>query len=173
MHQYKVQLTFRQQWSDDRLKFDDLGGKLKQLSLRDPSTLWMPDTFFQNEIEGKTHNIMVPNVLVRIFPDGKILYSTRVSLTLSCPMSMKLFPMDRQSCQIRIASYGWTTEDLVFLWKDVDPVQIVRNLQLERFTLEKFYTDYCNSKTSTGFPFRGLHVLFREKQLWIHTIHAL
>jgi len=49
-----------------------------------------------------------------------------------------------------IFSDGWTTADLVFLWKDGDPVQVVKNLHLPRFTLEKFRTDYCNSKTNTG-----------------------
>lgn len=47
-------------------------------------------------------------------------------------------------------SDGWTTDDLVFLWKEGDPVQVVKNLHLPRFTLEKFLTDYCNSKTNTG-----------------------
>lgn len=45
---------------------------------------------------------------------------------------------------------GWTTDDLVFLWKEDDPVQVVKNLHLPRFTLEKFVTNYCNSKTNTG-----------------------
>lgn len=48
------------------------------------------------------------------------------------------------------SSDGWTTDDLVFLWKEGDPVQVVKNLHLPRFTLEKFLTDYCNSKTNTG-----------------------
>lgn len=39
---------------------------------------------------------------------------------------------------------------MVFLWKEGDPVQVVKNLHLPRFTLEKFLTDYCNSKTNTG-----------------------
>lgn len=47
-------------------------------------------------------------------------------------------------------SDGWTTADLVFIWKEGDPVQVVKNLHLPRFTLEKFLTDYCNSKTNTG-----------------------
>ncbi|KAK0181589.1 hypothetical protein PV327_003861 [Microctonus hyperodae] len=46
--------------------------------------------------------------------------------------------------------HGWTTDDLVFEWKEGDPVQVVKNLHLPRFTLEKFETDYCNSKTNTG-----------------------
>jgi glutamate receptor, anionic len=47
-------------------------------------------------------------------------------------------------------SDGWTTDDLVFLWRAGDPVQVAKNLQLPRFSLQKFKTDSCNSKTNTG-----------------------
>ncbi|XP_022914865.1 glutamate-gated chloride channel isoform X2 [Onthophagus taurus] len=148
--EYSVQLTFREQWLDERLKFNDFGGKLKYLTLTESNRVWMPDLFFANEKEGHTHNIIMPNVYIRIFPYGSVLYSIRISLTLSCPMNLKLYPLDRQTCSLRMASYGWTTNDLVFLWKEGDPVQVVKNLHLPRFTLEKFLTDYCNSKTNTG-----------------------
>lgn len=148
--EYSVQLTFREQWLDERLKFDDFGGRLKYLTLTDASRVWMPDLFFSNEKEGHFHNIIMPNVYIRIFPNGDVLYSIRISLTLACPMNLKLYPLDRQTCSLRMASYGWTTDDLVFLWKEGDPVQVVKNLHLPRFTLEKFLTDYCNSKTNTG-----------------------
>ncbi|XP_078035607.1 glycine receptor alpha 1 isoform X3 [Augochlora pura] len=148
--EYSVQLTFREQWMDDRLQFDDAEGRLKYLTLTDASRVWMPDLFFSNEKEGHFHNIIMPNVYIRIFPHGSVLYSIRISLTLSCPMNLKLYPLDRQVCSLRMASYGWTTDDLVFLWKEGDPVQVVKNLHLPRFTLEKFLTDYCNSKTNTG-----------------------
>ncbi|XP_015512330.1 glycine receptor alpha 1 isoform X2 [Neodiprion pinetum] len=148
--EYSVQLTFREQWLDERLKFNDFGGRLKYLTLTEANRVWMPDLFFSNEKEGHFHNIIMPNVYIRIFPYGSVLYSIRISLTLSCPMDLKLYPLDRQICSLRMASYGWTTDDLVFLWKDGDPVQVVKNLHLPRFTLEKFLTDYCNSKTNTG-----------------------
>ncbi|XP_059477829.1 glutamate-gated chloride channel isoform X6 [Neocloeon triangulifer] len=148
--EYSVQLTFREQWLDERLKFNDFGGKIKYLTLTEANRVWMPDLFFSNEKEGHFHNIIMPNVYIRIFPYGSVLYSIRISLTLSCPMNLKLYPLDRQICSLRMASYGWTTDDLVFLWKDGDPVQVVKNLHLPRFTLEKFLTDYCNSKTNTG-----------------------
>ncbi|XP_049786000.1 glutamate-gated chloride channel-like [Schistocerca cancellata] len=148
--EYDAQLTFREQWLDDRLKFDDYGGKIKYLTLTDPSRIWMPDLFFSNEKKAHFHDVVMPNVYVRIFPLGSVLYSTRISMTLSCPMDLRLYPHDRQVCSIRMASYGWTTDDLVFMWKDGDPVQVVRNLRLPRFTLEKFLTDYCHARTNTG-----------------------
>ncbi|XP_042229949.1 glutamate-gated chloride channel-like isoform X1 [Homarus americanus] len=148
--EYSIQITFREQWVDHRLTFDDMGGRIQYLTLTETDMVWMPDLFFKNEKEGHFHKIILPNLYIRIYPNGGVLYSIRISLTLSCPMNLKLFPLDRQQCQLLMASYGWTTEDLVFLWKDVDPVQVTKNLHLPRFTLEKFITDYCNSKTNTG-----------------------
>jgi hypothetical protein len=47
-------------------------------------------------------------------------------------------------------SDGWATDDLVYKWKDVDPVQIVPGLHLPRFTLEQYKSAYCNVITNTG-----------------------
>lgn len=55
-------------------------GRLKYLTLTDPTKVWMPDTFFRNEKEARKHEIIVPNVYVRIFPDGEILYSIRYDI---------------------------------------------------------------------------------------------
>ena len=106
---------------------------------------------------------------------------SRISLTLACPMNLKLYPMDRQTCSIRMASckyYDWcsifiilcilltfvwvsqmycsniadgyTTDDILYLWKDTDPVQIAQNLSLPRFSIENYASSYCNVKTNTG-----------------------
>ncbi|GAB6022237.1 hypothetical protein CHUAL_006368 [Chamberlinius hualienensis] len=125
-------------------------GKIKVIVLTDQGRIWKPDLFFANEKDGKFHEIIMPNVLLRIHPNGNVLYSIRISLRLSCPMNLKLFPLDRQKCSLTMPSYGYTTEDLVFLWKEGDPVQVTKNLHLPRFTLEKFFTGYCTSKTNTG-----------------------
>ncbi|VDP42591.1 unnamed protein product [Soboliphyme baturini] len=39
--------------------------------------IWMPDTFFQNEKEARKHMIDKPNIMIRIYADGNILYSVR------------------------------------------------------------------------------------------------
>ena len=75
--EFSVQITFRQQWNDNRLAFNDIGGKIKYLTMTERNRVWMPDTFFRNEKEGKFHNILVHNVYMRIFPDGGVLYSIR------------------------------------------------------------------------------------------------
>ena len=95
--------------------------------MTDAKKVWMPDTFFRNEKQGQFHNIIQPNLYIRVFPNGDILYSIRykksfkkvpfrkyfmrfffslfrVSLTLSCPMTLELFPLDTQVCFLRVAS---------------------------------------------------------------------
>ena len=51
--------------------------KIKYLTMTDAKKVWMPDTFFRNEKEGRFHDILVPNVYIRIFPNGDVLYSIR------------------------------------------------------------------------------------------------
>ena len=48
--------------------------------------VWMPDTFFRNEKEGKFHDIIQPNLYVRVFPNGDVLYSIRCQLSILAPM---------------------------------------------------------------------------------------
>ncbi|KAL1435636.1 hypothetical protein MTO96_001507 [Rhipicephalus appendiculatus] len=86
--EYTVQMTFREQWRDERLQYDDLGGQVRYLTLTEPDKLWKPDLFFSNEKEGHFHNIIMPNVLLRIHPNGDVLFSIRqasfVSSSIKC-----------------------------------------------------------------------------------------
>ena len=45
---------------------------------------------------------------------------------------------------------GYTTDDILYLWKPTDPVQIAQNLSLPRFSIENYASSYCNVKTNTG-----------------------
>ena len=72
-----MQITFRQQWNDNRLAFNDMDGRIKYLTMTDSRKVWMPDTFFRNEKHGQFHRIIQPNLYIRVYPDGDILYSIR------------------------------------------------------------------------------------------------
>ena len=45
---------------------------------------------------------------------------------------------------------GYTTDDIVYLWKEGDPIQITRTLNIPDFTLFGYTSDYCTSRTNTG-----------------------
>lgn len=42
VQEYSVQITFREQWRDDRLTYDDMDGKIRYLTLTDPDKIWKP-----------------------------------------------------------------------------------------------------------------------------------
>nr|CAE46429.1 glutamate-gated chloride channel alpha3A subunit [Dirofilaria immitis] len=160
--EYSAQFTFREEWHDARLAYERLADENTQvppfvvLAASEQADLtqqiWMPDTFFPNEKEARRHLIDKPNVLIRIHPDGQILYSVRLSLVLSCPMSLEYYPLDRQTCLIDLASYAYTTDDIKYEWKLKNPIQQKEGLRqsLPSFELQDVLTDYCTSKTNTG-----------------------
>jgi len=154
--EYSFQITLRQQWNDNRLAFKNklkkgMEEKIRYLTMTDSTKVWMPDTFFRNEKIGRFHNILQPNLYVRVFPNGDVLYSIRVSLTCACSMHLALFPLDKQTCNLDVASYGWTMNDLIYKWKDADPVQMTKNLSLPGgFKLDDFTQLNCDVKTATG-----------------------
>jgi len=123
---------------------------LRYLTLTDHSRIWIPDLFFSNEIVSRTHDTLQPNTYIRIFPDGRVLFSARISLSMTCPMYLKKYPFDEQTCSMRMASYGYTTDDIIFKWKHSDPVQFTPVINLPKFSLSQFNTDYCDSQTNTG-----------------------
>ncbi|CAG2171765.1 unnamed protein product [Oppiella nova] len=67
---YKMQITFRLQWQDPRLKFDDLNGQIRYLVLNDMTRIWIPDVFFSNSLSTESHTDLVPNLLIRIYSNG-------------------------------------------------------------------------------------------------------
>ncbi|CAI4228524.1 unnamed protein product [Auanema sp. JU1783] len=160
--EYSAQFTFREEWVDARLaygRYEDENTEVPPFVVLATSEnadqsqqIWMPDTFFQNEKEARRHLIDKPNVLIRIHKDGSILYSVRLSLVLSCPMSLEFYPLDHQNCLIDLASYAYTTQDIKYEWKATNPVQQKDGLRqsLPSFELQDVLTDYCTSKTNTG-----------------------
>ena len=48
------------------------------------------------------HSVMVPNILLRLSPDGQVLYSCRVTVVAKCPMQLEYFPLDTQKCSLII-----------------------------------------------------------------------
>ncbi|GMS82072.1 hypothetical protein PENTCL1PPCAC_4247, partial [Pristionchus entomophagus] len=157
--EYSVQLTFREEWIDARLAYGIVGAP-DYLTLPDfvilpaGEQIWMPDTFFMNEKTAQRHTIDKPNVMIRVHKNGTILYSVRISLTLSCPMHLQDYPMDMQRCNIEMGSYAYTTDDIEYMWKrDTSmPVQLKPGLakSLPSFQLVWFNTSDCTSVTSTG-----------------------
>uniref|UniRef100_A0A4W6BRY2 Glycine receptor subunit beta n=1 Tax=Lates calcarifer TaxID=8187 RepID=A0A4W6BRY2_LATCA len=141
---YRVNIFLRQRWNDPRLK---LPQDFKSDSLTvDPKMfkcLWKPDLFFANEKSANFHDVTQENILLFIFRNGDVLISMRLSITLSCPLDLTLFPMDTQRCKMQLESFGYTTDDLQFMWQTGDPVQMDA-IALPQFDIRQEDIDYGN-----------------------------
>lgn len=76
---------FRQSWVDRRLAFtypktrkgDNPPAETLALSISMLARIWKPDTYFYNGKQSYLHTITTPNKFVRLYPDGRVLYSSR------------------------------------------------------------------------------------------------
>ncbi|XP_076390423.1 gamma-aminobutyric acid receptor subunit alpha-6 isoform X2 [Megachile rotundata] len=145
---YSMDCYFRQSWRDSRLSF--LGPiKSLSLSIKMLERIWRPDTYFYNGKHSYVHTITVPNKLLRISQDGDILYSMRLTIKAKCPMELRNFPMDRQSCPLILGSYAYTSGQLVYEWQEGSSVNFVPGMALSQFDL-------------MGSPYRNLTFVRRE-----------
>ncbi|XP_044046538.1 glycine receptor subunit beta-like isoform X4 [Siniperca chuatsi] len=140
---YRVNIFLRQRWNDPRLRLPT-DFKSEALTV-DPNMfqcLWKPDLFFANEKNANFHDVTQDNILLFIFRNGDVLISMRLSVTLSCPLDLTLFPMDTQLCKMQLESFGYTTSDLVFMWQS-DPVQM-DEIALPQFDIKQEDIKYGN-----------------------------
>ncbi|XP_054846577.1 glycine receptor subunit beta isoform X1 [Eublepharis macularius] len=135
---YRVNIFLRQKWNDPRLKLPNDWRGSDTLTV-DPTMfkcLWKPDLFFANEKNANFHDVTQENILLFISRAGDVLVSMRLSVTLSCPLDLTLFPMDTQRCKMQLESFGYTTDDLQFNWQSSEPVQLDK-IALPQFDIKK------------------------------------
>ncbi|XP_034483167.1 gamma-aminobutyric acid receptor alpha-like [Drosophila innubila] len=132
---YSMDCYFRQSWVDKRLAFEGAQDTLA-LSVSMLARIWKPDTYFYNGKQSYLHTITTPNKFVRIHQNGRILYSSRLTIKAGCPMNLADFPMDIQKCPLKFGSFGYTTSDVIYRWNKERPaVAIAEDMKLSQFDL--------------------------------------
>ncbi|XP_078030661.1 glycine receptor subunit alpha-2 isoform X1 [Epinephelus lanceolatus] len=168
---YRVNIFLRQKWNDPRLAYSKYPDSSLDLDPSMLDSIWKPDLFFANEKGANFHDVTTDNKLLRIFKDGTVLYSIRLTLILSCPMDLKNFPMDVQTCTMQLESFGYTMNDLVFEWLENGAVQVSEGLTLPQFIMrEEKELGYCTKHYNTG-KFTCIEVNFHlERQMGYYLI---
>nr|CAD7574616.1 unnamed protein product [Timema californicum] len=131
---YSMDCYFRQSWVDRRLAFQGNKETLA-LSISMLARIWKPDTYFYNGKQSYLHTITTPNKFVRLYQDGRVLYSSRLTIKAGCPMNLEDFPMDIQRCPLKFGSFGYTVGDVVYRWNKARQVAIAEDMKLSQFDL--------------------------------------
>uniref|UniRef100_A0A3P8T0Y2 Gamma-aminobutyric acid type A receptor subunit gamma3 n=1 Tax=Amphiprion percula TaxID=161767 RepID=A0A3P8T0Y2_AMPPE len=115
--EYQIDIIFAQTWVDTRLRYNSSSMRILTLNSNMVGLIWLPDTIFRNSKNADSHWITTPNQLLRIWNNGKILYTLRMTINAECQLQLHNFPMDEHSCPLVFSSYGYPRDEIVYKWK--------------------------------------------------------
>ncbi|PAV86260.1 hypothetical protein WR25_24269 [Diploscapter pachys] len=160
---FACELFYREAWRDSRLIWDTNKFRNKsEIALHESyvSYLWHPDTFVPNAISSKNPKplSMSHRSLLRLRNNGIILYSRRLSLIVKCNMDLSAFPHDYQLCQIDFESYGYSFEQVQYMWSEGEFKALkLLEFSLPDYVISKAYVTSRNETYATG-TYSRLHL---------------
>lgn len=170
--QFESTFFMRQTWYDSRLQFGKYYDK-RNLTLNGDimQQIWIPDTYVNNE---KSSSAPKTEFLLKISPDGKVVYSQRMTVIAACKMDLRNYPMDKQNCSLLFESYGLSTDDMYFRWDakegsdDLDSaVAIGDELIMSQFAVDGYSVSEITASYVTGtFSMLQLTFYIRRKKFY-------
>ncbi|KAK2527742.1 hypothetical protein Q9966_010190 [Columba livia] len=116
---FTMTLYLRHYWKDERLSFPSTTNKSMTFDGRLVKKIWVPDVFFVHSKRSFIHDTTTDNIMLRVFPDGHVLYSMRDDK--------------------RVDAY--TDEDLMLYWKNGnESLKTDEKISLSQFLIQKFHT---------------------------------
>ncbi|XP_077148989.1 gamma-aminobutyric acid receptor subunit rho-1 isoform X1 [Ranitomeya variabilis] len=138
---FTMTLYLRHYWKDERLSFPSTNNQSMTFDGRLVKKIWVPDMFFVHSKRSFIHDTTTDNIMLRVQPNGKVLYSLRVTVTAMCNMDFSRFPLDTQSCSLEIESYAYTEDDLMLYWKNGnESLKTDERISLSQFLIQEFHT---------------------------------
>ncbi|KAL9973622.1 hypothetical protein ACROYT_G020100 [Oculina patagonica] len=152
--EFRASFFLRMYWQDERLAYMNTGYK-KRLALNAKMVqhMWIPDIYFVNEKSGIKHDLTKENEVVRLWPDGRVFHSMRLSMTAACPMRLHNYPLDKQACRLAFESFSYESTELLFEWKKEKgnkEVLVSDDLEIPQFMLTDYWTEANFSNFTSG-----------------------
>ena len=74
----------QQEWTDSRLNFHGfIEAEYLELDANLIKSIWVPDLYFTNEKVASFHDVTVPNKMLHLFSNGRIVYRLRYEFLMS------------------------------------------------------------------------------------------
>ena len=132
------------------------------------SDIYFPDALSVHFARGTS-----PIVLLRLSPNGTVIYSTKVTVVSRCPLNLSQYPWDLQGCTLLLRSYAHTTDDLTlglkyrFLRAPNSVDRSYTTASLVQFGLISYKEHPYNRELDTG-QFSRLEVRYNIRYI-VHT----
>ncbi|NWX00526.1 GBRR3 protein, partial [Caloenas nicobarica] len=136
---FTMTLYLRHYWKDERLSFRSNKNKSMTFDGRLIKKIWVPDVFFVHSKRSFIHDTTVENIMLRVYPDGNVLFSLRITVSAMCFMDFSRFPLDTQNCSLELESYAYNEDDLMLYWKHGNKsLSTDEHISLSQFFIEEF-----------------------------------
>uniref|UniRef100_A0A8D2L7D1 GABA(C) receptor n=1 Tax=Varanus komodoensis TaxID=61221 RepID=A0A8D2L7D1_VARKO len=136
---FTMTLYLRHYWKDERLSFPSTRNRSMTFDGRLIKKIWVPDIFFVHSKRSFIHDTTMENVMLRVYPDGNVLFSLRITVSAMCFMDFSRFPLDTQNCSLELESYAYNEEDLMLYWKHGnESLSTDEHISLSQFFIEEF-----------------------------------
>ena len=136
-------------WRESRLRLTLPADYPKNYITLHPSVaekFWIPDIFIDRAKAVRIPTYHTKPTSLRIYNDSTMRYSSRLNFDVACDLDFKMFPVDKQVCEIKFESFGHDSDQIKIFWrKDLSSVNPNITLTQYRTTvqMENIYeTDY-------------------------------
>ncbi|EFO19817.2 hypothetical protein LOAG_08676 [Loa loa] len=150
-HQAVVDLYLRQQWEDGRLAYqiDDRDG-IEEVVVPQNRHIWIPDTYFSNAHD-VNHEKRQRTV---VEPTGYVRSSEMRTVTVPVEYSFKYPFENTRMIKLRLSSYKYPIEDIVYLWANspptVIPVEVSQELLSGFYEFKEAIAEDCAGNYTVG-----------------------
>ncbi|XP_077984776.1 glycine receptor subunit alphaZ1-like [Glandiceps talaboti] len=135
---YTVDIDLYLRWNDERLRHN--ATTIVFQTVESIKKFWLPDLYFENEKNGALHSVLSENIALLLEPNGDIIYSTRLTLKLSCQMDFHEFPLDMQFCRMKIKSYAYNNNHVILAWSPGQPIRSDGEAKMPQYRLTNIST---------------------------------
>ncbi|XP_072287787.1 gamma-aminobutyric acid receptor subunit rho-3 [Pyxicephalus adspersus] len=136
---FTMTLYLRHYWKDERLSFQSTNNRSMTFDGRLIKKIWVPDVFFVHSKRSFIHDTTMENIMLRVYPDGNVLFSLRITVSAMCFMDFSRFPLDTHNCSLELESYAYNEDDLMLYWKHGnESLKTDEHISLSQFFIEEF-----------------------------------
>lgn len=153
-HTAEIDLYLRQQWEDNRLKYDvDIREELDEVVIPQNQKIWVPDTYFGTAKEVNTDNGRKHRYVVE--PSGYVRSSEQKVVEVVVENSIAYPFHNTKSFRIRLASYNYPITDINYMWANappkIVPVEVSNELlDGDGYVLKDAYVGECVGNYTIG-----------------------
>ena len=152
-------------WRDEFLTWHpEVFGNITSLVVPS-SQVWIPDVAFVNEVRGmynEDHRLF--NVKLRF--DSKVLWSPGGEARFNCPMDVRLFPLDTQTCVLKFESWMYYSNEVLLKSKDTGFAYIRSSRYGIWEIVSSLSENHIENYTTGEFSMLIFHLTFKRKPMY-------